>query len=74
MCVCHLCSWYYKCESVCVCEAVDSLQASLLSFSSLPQREAKQGDAAPFNRGTEERRRQKAEIKQMLESGLESQL
>ena len=56
-----------------VCEAVDSRQASLLSFSSLPKREAKRGKAAAFNRGAEEGWRQKAQIKQMLESGLESQ-
>lgn len=59
--------------NVCVCEAVDSRQASLLSFSSLPKREAKRGKAAPFNRGAEERCRQKAKIKQMPESGLGSQ-
>lgn len=74
VCVCVICVPGIISVNLCVCEAVDSRQASLLSFSSLPQREAKRGDAAPFNRGTEERRRQKAEIKQMLESGLESQL
>lgn len=56
-----------------VCEAVDSRQASLLSFSSLPKREAKGGKAAAFNRGAEERWKQRAQIKQMPESGLESQ-
>lgn len=38
-----------------VCEAVDSRQASLLSFSSLPKSEAKRGKAAPFNRGAGEK-------------------
>lgn len=56
-----------------VCEAVDSRQASLLSFSSLPYREAKRGKAVAFNPEAEERWRQKAQIKQMLESSLESQ-
>lgn len=60
--------------NVCVCEAVESRQASLLSFSSLPKREAKGGKAAPFNSEAEEKRTQKAQIKQMPESGLESQL
>lgn len=56
-----------------MCEPVDSRQASLLSFSSLPKREAKRGKATAFNRGDEKRWRQKAQIKQMPESGLESQ-
>lgn len=56
-----------------MCEPVDSRQASLLSFSSLPKREAKRGEATAFNRGAEKRWRQKAQIKQMPESGLESQ-
>lgn len=60
--------------NVYVCEAVESRQASLLSFSSLPKREAKRGKAAPFNSEAEEKRTQKAQIKQMPESGLESQL
>lgn len=60
------------CVFVCVCEAVDSRQASLLSFCSLPKGEAKRGKAAAFNPGAEGRRRQRTQIKQMAESGLES--
>lgn len=56
-----------------VCKGVDSRQSSLLSFSSLPKSEAERDKAAAFNRA-EKRWRQKAQIKQMPESSLESQL
>lgn len=56
-----------------VCEEVDGRQASLLSFSSLPKREAKGSKASAFSGRTEGRWRQKPQIIQMLEGGLESQ-
>ena len=72
---CRLCSWYHKCECLCVKQWTAARPHYCHSPHCLKerQREAKRGKAAAFNRGAEEGWRQKAQIKQMLESGLESQ-
>lgn len=59
--------------NVCVWSSGQPPAPSLLSFSSLPKRDAKRGKATAFSPGAQERWRQKAQIKQMLEIGLESQ-
>lgn len=85
-CVCADCSteWASMCVcissvpgiisvNVCVWSSGQPPAPSLLSFSSLPKRDAKRGKVTAFSPGAQESLRQKAQIKQMLEIGLESQ-